>query len=99
MYLGVKMVIARSMERIHRANLINFGIIPADFVRPDDYDTLVSGQEISIGGVRSALEGNGNLVLKIKANGLAIPLKVNLTEREKEMVLAGGLINATKRNG
>lgn len=94
MYLGVKMVIARSMERIHRANLINFGIIPADFVNADDYDKLTAGADIEILNVRNALSGNGELTLKSSA--ISIPLKVSLTEREKEMILAGGLINATK---
>jgi aconitate hydratase len=97
MYLGVKMVVARTMERIHRANLINFGIIPADFVNADDYDKLTAGAEIEITNVRNALSGNGELTLK--SGTISIPLKVSLTEREKEMILAGGLINATKLAG
>jgi aconitate hydratase len=94
MYLGVKMVIARTMERIHRANLINFGIIPADFVNAADYDKLHAGADIRITNVRSAIAGNGELTLT--SGNTSILLKVSLTEREKEMILAGGLINATK---
>lgn len=94
MYLGVKMVIARTMERIHRANLINFGIIPADFVNAADYDKLQVGADIEIINVRKAIAGNGELTLT--SGNLSIPLRAVLTEREKEMILAGGLINATK---
>ncbi|MBN1601181.1 MAG: aconitate hydratase [Chitinispirillaceae bacterium] len=94
MFLGVKMVIARTMERIHRANLINFGIIPADFVNAADYDKLQAGAAVQIANVRNAITGNGELTLV--SGKVSIPLKVSLTEREKEMILAGGLINATK---
>jgi aconitate hydratase len=94
MYLGVKMVLARTMERIHRANLINFGIIPADFVNAADYDKLQAGADIEITNLRKAIAGNGELTLI--SGTLSIPLRVILTEREKEMILAGGLINATK---
>jgi aconitate hydratase len=97
MYLGVKMVIARTMERIHRANLINFGIIPADFVNATDYDNLVAGAAIEIANVCDAITGSGDLILK--TGNHSIPLKVSLTDREKEMILAGGLINATKLEG
>ncbi len=97
MYLGVKMVIARSMERIHRANLINFGIIPADFVNEEDYDKLTAGADIVIVNVRDALSGNGELTLK--SGAISIPMKVSLTDREKVLILAGGLINATKLAG
>jgi aconitate hydratase len=97
MYLGVKMVIARTMERIHRANLINFGIIPADFVNAADYDKLAAGAAIEITNVRNAIAGSGDLILKTGFHSIA--LNVSLTDREKEMIHAGGLINATKLEG
>jgi aconitate hydratase len=97
MYLGVKMVIARTMERIHRANLINFGIIPADFVNAADYDKLAAGAAIEITNVRNAIAGSGDLILKTGVHSIA--LNVSLTDREKEMIHAGGLINATKLEG
>lgn len=98
MYLGVKLVVAKSIERIHRANLINFGIIPASFVNEADYETIDLGDKIEAGDVRCALENNGELVLTNKTKGTQIKIRAVLTDREKKMVLAGGLINATKTN-
>ncbi len=96
MFLGVRMVVAKSIERIHRANLINFGIIPARFADPRDYDRLHSDQKVGVTGLRRALEKGHPLVLE--ADGIPIPLIIELTEREKKMILAGGLLNVT-RNG
>ncbi len=94
MFLGVKLVVAKSMERIHRANLINFGIVPALFENSADYDLLENGAKVSVISFRSALENGEEIVLA--AGDKKIPLKIELTDREREMVLAGGLINATK---
>ncbi len=98
MYLGVKMVIARSMERIHRANLINFGIIPALFESAQDYELLQKDDSLEISNVRSAIDKGEPLVARRASDGVQVKLKVELTIREKEMILAGGLINATKEN-
>ncbi|MBN1757256.1 MAG: aconitate hydratase [Chitinispirillaceae bacterium] len=94
MFLGVKMVVAKSMERIHRANLINFGIVPALFENPSDYDLLETDARVSIASYRQLIEKREPLLLS--AGEKNIPLRVELTDRELEMVLAGGLINATK---
>ena len=94
MFLGVKMVVAKSIERIHRANLINFGIIPALFVNKDDYDLLSRDAKVTISGLRSAIEKGSDITLE--CDGKKIALNVELTEREKKMILAGGLINATR---
>ncbi|NLG17064.1 MAG: aconitate hydratase [Fibrobacter sp.] len=96
MYLGVKMVVAKSMERIHRANLINFGIIPAIFVNPDDYQLFDKGQDVEVKGLRGALEGDGILTLSIYGGTRNVKVTAALTDREKKMILAGGLINATR---
>ncbi|MDG5816916.1 aconitate hydratase [Chitinispirillales bacterium ANBcel5] len=96
MYLGVKVVVARSIERIHRANLINFGIIPATFENEKDYDSLQKGDSLVIENVRKAVESNQPLVAKRTSDGAQITLEIDFTDREKEMILAGGLINATK---
>jgi len=93
MYLGVKMVITISMERIHRANLVNFGIIPASFEDPADYAKLNRDDELTISDVRNRINNDGRLTAVRKSDGLSINLKVELTEREKGMILAGGLIN------
>lgn len=96
MYLGVKMVVAKSMERIHRANLINFGIIPAIFVNPDDYQLINKDQDVQVKGLRDALEGDGMLTISIAGGTLNVKVTAALTDREKKMILAGGLINATR---
>jgi aconitate hydratase len=96
MYLGVKMVIAKSMERIHKANLINFGIIPAVFVNPEDYESFSKGDIIAIDQVKDGLSNDGQLELVNKTKGTKVLLKCELTPREKTMVFAGGLINATR---
>ena len=96
MYLGVKIVIARSIERIHRANLINFGIIPAQFENQSDYEQIEKEDVIEIENVKESLLNDGLLVLVNKTRNRKIPLRVNLTDREKTMIIAGGLINATR---
>lgn len=86
MYLGVKAVVAKSIERIHRANLINFGIVPFVFANPADYDKLEPGFEFTFEGMRKAIEGDG----EIEVDG--IKLKTSLSGREKEIILKGGLL-------
>jgi len=93
MYLGVKVVIAVSMERIHRANLVNFGIIPAIFENATDYAKLNRDDTLVISDVRRSIESGGGLTAVRKSDGLSVKLKVELTDREKGMILAGGLIN------
>ena len=90
MYLGVKAVIAKSIERIHRANLINFGIVPLVFEDPDDYGTVVQGDMVSLKGLRTAVEGDGRL--KIHTAGGDICVRADLSSREKKLLLAGGLL-------
>lgn len=95
MYLGVKMVVAKSIERIHKANLVNFGIVPALFVNPADYDGIQQGDLLEAKDIYTGVE-KGELVLVNPTNGKNITLKIDLSERQKEIVLAGGLINLTK---
>jgi aconitate hydratase len=94
MYLGVKAVVAKSIERIHAANLVNFGIVPLSFVKEADYDTLADGAEIAIPGMRRALEGRDEEV-KASACGREIRLKMNLSRRQRDILLAGGLLPYT----
>ncbi|HSD57552.1 MAG TPA: aconitate hydratase, partial [Methanotrichaceae archaeon] len=94
MYLGVKAVVAKSIERIHAANLVNFGIVPLSFAEEADYDILTDGAEIAIPGMRKALEGSDE---EVKANtcGREIRLKMNLSRRQRAILLAGGLLPYT----
>ncbi|MBD3391827.1 MAG: aconitate hydratase [Chitinivibrionales bacterium] len=98
MFLGVKMVVAKSIERIHRANLINFGIIPALFVDGADYEKIERGDEVHVSGVRDALAGEGRLELRNPKNSISVAVRVDLSEREKGHLLAGGLINAMRKS-
>ncbi len=90
MYLGVKAIIAKSIERIHRANLINFGIVPFVFVNPKDYDKIEAGAAVELKGLREAVAGDGTLTATI--NGKSVALKTTLSPREKSLILAGGLL-------
>ena len=90
MYLGVKVVVAKSIERIHRANLINFGIVPFTFENPADCEKIAQGDTLEFRGIRAAVEGDGRLVVKTAKGDVA--LKTTLSNREKHVVLSGGLL-------
>ncbi len=95
MYLGVKAVIAMAIERIHAANLINFGIIPFTFADPADYDKIDMADSIVIADLHAAVKnGTADAVLK-KADGTETAVKLNtkLTEEDKAIILAGGRLN------
>ena len=94
MFLGVKAVIAKSIERIHRANLINFGIIPFEFANPADYDAISQGDTLTVKGMREAIAGDGVVTVKSAKGGFkAIAL---LSDREKRLILCGGLLASLK---
>ena len=90
MYLGVKAVIAKSIERIHRANLVNFGIVPFIFENPADYDRLSQGDALTLAGIRKAVAGDGRLEIVTPSGPVSV--KTSLSSREKEIILAGGLL-------
>ena len=92
MYLGVRLVVAKSIERIHKANLVNFGIIPCTFADQKDYDRIGMGDEISASGVRQALEGGSDIVLRDVTGGFEFTVRADLSPRERRTILAGGLL-------
>jgi len=97
MYLGVKAVVARSIERIHTANLINFGILPLAFENAADYDWIEQGDALEIDGVRDAISGDAvRLAIRNVSKGRDVWVKVNLSQRQRGIVLAGGLLNYTR---
>ena len=98
LYLGVKAVIAKSFARIHVANLINFGILPMTLANEADYDKFAEGDEISIVGFAGAIEKDGEVTLVDKTNGESARLVLNLTERQRAILAAGGLLNYTKNH-
>ena len=91
MYLGVKAVFAKSIERIHRANLINFGIVPFEFADPADYDKISAGEKVTLKGIRAAVEGDGALEVALPGGG-AVKVVARLSDREKHLLLSGGLL-------
>jgi aconitate hydratase len=97
MYLGVKSVIAKAIERIHRANLINFGILPLTFKNPDDYEKIDQGDRVKLPNIRKALiENKGEVMLYNETKGISIPLTYHLTDREIKTILAGGTMKLAK---
>lgn len=92
MYLGVKAVLAKSLERIHTANLINFGIIPLTFKNDKDYDTIEQGDTIEIPRIRTLIERGGTLTVKNKTKGTEFEVEYTLSDRQREIILAGGTL-------
>ena len=97
LYLGVRAVVAKSFARIHAANLINAGIMPLTFQNADDYDKLTQGDKLSISGVWEGME-SGLMTLTDETTGAKIPVTCSFTERQKEILKAGGLLAYTRSN-
>ena len=98
LYLGVKAVITKSFARIHCANLINAGILPLNFANADDYDKITQGDELSLKGIKNAIINNEPALLLNLTTGEEYELKYDLSQRQKDIILAGGLLNYTKSN-
>ena len=97
LYLGIKAVLVKSFARIHRANLINAGILPLTFVNEADYDKISQGDEIAIENVRGDIQAcKTQLTVKNKTTGAEIPVLCELTGRTKDIILAGGLLDYTR---
>ena len=93
MYLGVRAVIAKSLERIHAANLINFGILPLTFLKESDYDTIDQGDDLEIAAARMAILEGKNLAVQNKTKGTSFLVHCSLSARQKQIILAGGALN------
>ena len=90
MFLGVRLVVAKGFERIHEANLINFGILPCRFADAADYDRLQAGDRLACGALHALLGGRGELVNVTQ--GYRFAVTTALTERQRRILLAGGLL-------
>lgn len=96
-FLGVRAKFAKSFARIHKANLINFGIIPFTFRNASDYESIAQGDEIVIKSVKQRIaDGATELMAELKKSGKQIPLLLDVTDRERKILIAGGLINLAK---
>lgn len=97
MYLGVRVVIAKSIERIHKANLINFCIVPVEFDNPADYEKIESGDELKIDNLLEAVKDSGEVKISKSDGSFEFIGKLELSKRDRELLLAAGLLNYTRQ--
>lgn len=95
LYLGVRAVVAKSFARIHVANLINVGILPLTFKNPEDYDKLKMNDTLTFSDVHSGMD-KGVIMMKDETTGESFELSCSFTERQKDILKAGGLLAYTK---
>ncbi len=97
LYLGIKAVIAKSFARIHCANLINAGIMPFTFVNSDDYDKIDTDDILSLDGIREKIENGKKVTVRNVTKNEEYELNYDYSDRQTAMILAGGLLNYTKK--
>jgi aconitate hydratase len=95
-YLGLRAVVAKSFARIHRQNLVNFGILPLTFVNPDDWGKVAQGDTLSIPNVRRMISDGASVRVTNVTRKTTLEARHSLTPRELEMVLAGSLVNVVR---
>lgn len=98
LYLGVKAVIVKSFARIHMSNLVNAGILPLVFANEADYDMIEQGDAIVIENVKEQIMAGDTLTALNKTKGASFEVVLNVSDRQKQMLYAGGLLNYTKAN-
>ncbi|MCP4175007.1 MAG: hypothetical protein GY758_30020 [Fuerstiella sp.] len=96
MYLGVRVVLAKSIERIHRANLINFCIVPLTFSDAADYDRLAQDETLEIKGLKEAVQ-HSDEVLVTQADGSTFKAQLTLSQRDRDILLSDGLLSFTRQ--
>ncbi len=99
LYLGIKAVVAKSYARIHCANLANAGIIPLEFTDESDYDKIDQMDDLCLPHIKEELQKGCGVTMENLTKGTSYKLTAVLTERQQQMVLAGGLLNYTKTAG
>ena len=99
LYLGIKAVVTKSFARIHCANLVNAGIIPFTFKNSDDYDRIDQNDVLCMPNVRAEISENKEVKLINKTKNEEYTLCYELSDRQRDMILAGGLLNYTRENG
>ena len=95
MYLGVRAVLARSFERIHAANLINFGILPLTFADPADYERMEQGQVWEAPDMTATVKAGTPVTLVERGTGRTVTAVLSLSLRQRDIILAGGMLNYT----
>ena len=97
MYLGIHAVIAKSYARIHRSNLINFGILPLKFSKSEDYEKIEKGDRLLLEDIKRPLKGNQSYKIYNVTKNYSFEVSSDFNEREKDILLAGGLLPYTKK--
>ena len=97
MYLGVRVVIAKSIERIHKANLINFCIVPIEFAEPTDYDKIKPDDLLQIDNLLEAIKGSDEVRIVDGTGSFEFVGKLALSARDRELLLSSGLLNYTRK--
>ncbi len=97
-YLGVRAKVAKSFARIHKDNLVNFGILPLVFAEPADYDAINQGDAISLPGLRQAV-ASGATDIPIQVNGRSVMTRLEVSDRQRRLLLAGGTLNLARQAG
>lgn len=98
LYLGIKAVITKSFARIHCANLINAGILPLNFANPEDYDKITEGDDLALADIKNAIVNDETAYLENKTTGEKYELVYDLSQRQKDIILDGGLLNYTRES-
>ncbi len=99
LYLGVKAVLVKSFARIHRANLINAGILPLTFVDPADYEKINLGDQLELPYVKQEIMEGKNITVINRTLDEKFEAVCELTDRTRDIIIAGGLLDYTKENG
>ena len=100
LYLGVKAVIAKSFARIHKANLINTGILPLTFKNEEDYDKIGQGDILELPNILEEIKNGGSKITLVnKTKNFEVELELPLSDRQADILSAGGLLNYTRKNG
>lgn len=97
MYLGVKAILALSIERIHQANLCNFGILPLTFIEASDYEKLKQGDEILIEDAVSQVKSGGFVTVRNVTRGYDFEMNLTASALQREMLIAGGRLNQIRQ--
>lgn len=98
LYLGIRAVISKSFARMHKANLINSGIIPLTFKNADDYERISEGDKLILTDIANAVKNDSTAYLKNETTGETMELNLDLSERARNILLAGGMLNFTANN-
>lgn len=96
LYLGIKAVVAKSFARIHRANLINAGILPLQFINTDDYDLFDLNDDVELKSIHNSVKNCSDFIMINKTKNITVSLMCELSQRQKDIVFAGGLLNYTR---